>query len=176
MGRLHLVDPQNASDVAQAIFRKNVWLPNILCILANSDAVLEAFSSVTAEIQKFNLSPKHRKMISLAVSQFNRCPYCIALHTHHAETSGLLTRQECLDARRMASPDHKANAMLKLTQGVLETQGHVEDDLITAVRQCGFGDPEIVEAVATIAFVTMANFTANVARVEMDFPQPPSLV
>jgi uncharacterized peroxidase-related enzyme len=176
MSRLGFIPPENASPSARQIFKKIVLVPNILCIMANSDVVLDAFAQLNANLENHKLSQKYRKIISLAVSQFNNCPYCIALHTQTAAEAALLTPQECLDARRMASPDPRANAMLKLTQEILEKRGHVEDATIEKVKQHGFDDQDIVEAIATLSFITMANYTANVAQPELDFPEPPPLV
>lgn len=175
MYRLRFVAPEKASHSTQQIFKKIVLVPNILCIMANSDVVVNVFANLNANLKNYKLSPKYRKMISLAVSEFNSCPYCVALHMNGAIETALLTRQECLDARRMTSADPKSDALLKLTQEILEKRGHIEDETIENVKHHGFVDQDIVEAIATISSITMANYTANVAKPELDFPEAPPI-
>jgi len=175
MSRLRFILPQEAGERTKGIFKKLVMVPNLFCIMANSEAVLDVYSCHHSHLGEYKLSPKLRKMISLAVSQFNACSYCIALHTSGAVSSGLLTPQECLDARRMTSPDPGAKAMLGFTRAVLENRGHVEDGTIEVMKCQGFDDREIIEAIAVIALINQANLTANVARPELDFPEPPAL-
>lgn len=175
MCRLRFIEPEDASDSTKEAFKKLVLVPNLLCIMANSDVVIEAFANHNANLDKYKLSTRHRKAITLAVSQFNDCNYCIALHTSNAIDSGILTSEECLDARRMKSPEPKMNALLELTKEILENRGRVGDEIIEKVKRHGFDDQDIVEAIATISLIIQANYTANVARPEIDFVEAPPL-
>lgn len=114
-------------------------------------------------------------MISLAVSQFNNCSYCIALHTSTAVDGGVLTKEECIQARRMKSSDPKAGAILMLTKEVLEKRGKIDDETLLLIKNKGFDDQETVEAIALISFITLANLVANVGKPELDFIEPPPL-
>jgi len=169
MCRLRFIEPEDVSPRAKELFKKLVLVPNLLCVMANSGAALDSFASYAANLAQYKLPVKYREMISLAVSQFNDCDYCLALHTAGAVDGGQLSWLECLQARRMSSPDPKANALLKLTQAILSNRGHVDDGAIDQARQHGFDDQEIVEVINIIGLINIANFTANVARPELDF-------
>ncbi len=175
MCRLKIIEPENANSLTKALFQKLVIVPNLLCIMANSDAVINSFAAHNANIDKYKLSSKYREIISLAVSQFNSCEYCIGLHTSNAVDNGLLTHEECLEARRMQSQNAKVNALLEFTEEILKRQGHVKDISIDKVRQQGFNDQDIIEITATIALITQANYTANIAKPEIESLVPPSL-
>lgn len=175
MSRLRFIEPDEANSPTREIFQKLVLVPNVLCLMANSDSVIESYVDHHTNLANYKLSARYRKMISLAVSQFNDCSYCIALHTATAVDGGLLTMQECVEARRMKSPDAKADAILDFTKKVLEKRGNIDDETLTSIRGQGFGDQEIVEAIAVISFITLANITANIGKPELDFLEPPPL-
>jgi uncharacterized peroxidase-related enzyme len=175
MCRLRFIEPEEVNESTKEIFKRMVLVPNLLCIMANSDAAIGLFGYHNANLDKYKLSAKYREMISLAVSQFNKCPYCIAFHTSNAVDGGLLTHQECLEARRMISSDPKTDVILKLTKEILENLGHVSAGIIERVKQQGFNDQDIIETIATISLITQANYTANLARPEIDSLEPPQL-
>jgi len=175
MCRLRLIEPDEADSPTKEIFQKLVLVPNVLCLMANSETVLDTYANHHAILAKYKLSARYRKVISLAVSQFNDCSYCIALHTATAVDGGILTKEECIEARRMDSPDPKTDAILRFTREVLEKRGKVDEDILLLLKNQGFGDQEIVEALAIISFITLANLVANVGKPELDFLEPPPL-
>ena len=175
MCRLRFIEPDEANEPTKEIFKKLVLVPNVLCLMANSDSVIDAFANHHANLSRYKLTERYRDMISLAVSQFNNCSYCIALHSARTVEGGILTKEECIEARRMKSPDPKADAILKFTNEVLEKRGDINDDTLLLIKRQGFDDQEIVEAIAVISFITLANLTANVGKPELDFLEPPPL-
>jgi uncharacterized peroxidase-related enzyme len=175
MCRLRFIEPDQATGPVKEIFEKLVLVPNVLCLMANSGPAMDTYAYHHAIVDKYKLSGRHRKMISLAVSQFNDCAYCIALHTAGAIDGGLLTKEECIEARRMKASDPKTHALLRFTRQVLEKRGKVDDETMRLMRNQEFDDQEMVEAIAMISFITLANFVANVGNPEMDFLEPPAL-
>jgi len=175
MCRLRLIEPDEANSPAKEIFQKLVLVPNVLCLMANSDTVLETYANHHAKLAKYKLSARYRKAISLAVSQFNDCPYCTALHTATAVDGGILTKEECMEARRMNSPDPKTDAILRFTNEVLEKRGKIDENILLLLKDQGFVDQEIIEALDIISFITLANYIANVGEPELDFLRPPPL-
>ena len=175
MCRFHFVEPEQAGRAAKKIFENLVMTPNLLCILANSDTVLKTFVDTTDSFKTFNLSYEEQKLISLAVSQFNECPYCIALHTSGAVNSARLTHQECLEARMMTASDPRRASILTFTKQVLEYKGRVRDDILLDLKYHGVDDKTLLEIICVITTVTQANYTANAAQPEIDFLDPPDL-
>ncbi len=175
MSRLHFIEPDEAKGLTKEIFQRLVLVPNVLCLIANSGPVLEIYADHHATLPKYKLSARHQKMISLAVSQFNDCSYCIALHTASAVDGKILTKSECIEARKMKSHNPKDDAVLNFTKQVLGQRGHVDEDALLLIKSNGFDDREIVEVMAVISFITLANFTANVGKPEMDFLEAPEI-
>jgi uncharacterized peroxidase-related enzyme len=173
--RLQIIEPDETVGTTKDIFKKLVMVPNVLCLMANSEPVFENYTHFHYTQPSYKLAKKYRKMVSLAVSQFNDCLYCVALHTSTAIESGILSQEECLDARRMKSTVSKTNTILKFTKDVLENRGKVNDSSIKDIKRHGFTDQEIIEILSVISFITLANFTANVGKPELDFIEPPRI-
>ena len=175
MCRLRMIEPDEANGPVKEIFKKLVLVPNVLCLMANSNSVLDTYAHHHANLSEYKLSGRYRKMISLAVSQFNACSYCIALHTAGAVDGGILTEEECIESRRMESSDPRAGALLRFTKEVLEKRGNIDENTLASIKSQGFDDREVVEAIAVISFITLANYTANVGKPLIDFRVPPPL-
>lgn len=173
--RLKMVEPDEATGNTKELFQKLVMVPNVLCLIANSEPALETFVQYHFKLSSYKLSEKYQKMIGLAVSQFNDCSYCVALHTSTSIDRGILTKEECIDARRGKSTDPKADAILRFTNVVLEKHGKIDNSEIANVKRQGFDDQQIVEIIAVISFITLANLTANVGKPELDFLEPPPI-
>jgi AhpD family alkylhydroperoxidase len=89
--RLQIIEPDETKGQLREIFKKLAMVPNVLCMMANSEPVLENYTHFHYTQPSYKLSEKFRKMVSLAVSEYNECSYCIALHTSTAIASGILT-------------------------------------------------------------------------------------
>lgn len=173
--RLKIIQPEKADIQTKEIFKKLVMVPNVICQMANSPPLIKTYVNYHANLDIYKLSAKYRKIISLAVSQFNECSYCIALHTTTALEEGILTKEECIEARQMNSSDSETSAVLNFTKAVLTERGKVDDETLLSVKRHGFNDQEIVEMIGMISHITLANFIANVGEPELDFLEPPPI-
>jgi uncharacterized peroxidase-related enzyme len=146
-------------------------VPNMFRCMGNSDVGLDGFLALNAGIGSGKLGPKNVKMIILLTSQLNDCEYCVAAHTQMALNSGLLTTEECLNARKAIGTDEKTTKMLEFAKKVKLNNGNVTDEDIKIVRDAGFDDQEIVEMIGGIALITFANYVSNVGQPDLDFPE-----
>jgi len=118
--------------------------------------------------------PEDREVVYLGVSQKNGCNYCVSAHTTIAKKAGL-NQDQILDIRRFSPESVKHQALLKFVSRVMETRGFVEDEDITAVREAGYTDGQIAEAIAYIGLATYSNFFNHVHDTELDFPPAPAI-
>jgi alkylhydroperoxidase family enzyme len=72
--------------------------------------------------------------------------------------------------RKGASHDQKADAAAKFAVATFRERGHVSDADLSAVRDAGFNDAEIVEIVLHVALNTLTNYMNEVAKTDLDFP------
>lgn len=176
MKKIKAIELEQASGEAKqllaAVNDKFGMVPNLARALAHSPAALQGYLALGEAIESSQLPAKLREQIALTVSQANDCDYCIAAHCAIGKTIGL-SDNELTDARQSTSPDTKVDVALRLAQQLVENRGKVSKDVIERVRRAGYGDGEIAEIVAIVAWKTFANYFNHVAGTEVDFPAAP---
>ena len=175
MTRLPAIEPERASAQVRpfydALTDRFGMVPNLARTLANSPAALKGYLAFGESLEDGVLSSRLREQIALTVSEANGCGYCVAAHCAIGQTVGL-SDGELTDARRASSPDSRVEAALQFARQLVDKRGRVSDDDLNHVRRAGYGDAEIAEIVAVVAWKSFANYLNHVAETEIDFPTP----
>ena len=173
MPRLPAIDPKQATgkanDLLSGVQAKLGMTPNLMRVMANSPAVLDAYLQFSGSLGRGELSAKTREQISLAVAQANSCDYCLSAHSAIAKSVGL-TPEQIREARVGTAVDGKSNAILQLANQLVEKRGFVSNNDLAAARDAGVTDAEIAEVVANTALNLFTNYFNHVAETEVDFP------
>jgi alkylhydroperoxidase family enzyme len=174
MQRLNSVSPQEAQgrtkellDTVQQAFG---MIPNTAKVMANSPAVLDSFIAFSTAMGKVQIGGKLHNQVKLTTSETNSCDYCTSILSAVAPSAGL-SAADILAGRTRNSEDRRTKAALAFANTVLESRGKVSDQQLTAVRDAGYGDGEIVEIVASVVLGCFTNFLNNVADTDLDIPQ-----
>jgi AhpD family alkylhydroperoxidase len=159
---IHTTDsaPQGSADALAALERNIGFVPNLAATIAGSPAAMNGFVGMQSALRTTTLSALEREVIGITVSRANTCPYSIAAHSAFAARAG--AAPEVLEALRTGEPlpDERLEALRAFTLAVLESSGHAS---------AGTLPPETaLEALAQIAYTTMANLVANVAETPVD--------
>jgi uncharacterized peroxidase-related enzyme len=174
MNRLHQTDPAQTTGKARQLFEvvqsRLGKVPNLMRVFGNSPAAFEAYMNFSGALLRGVLPAKLREQIALAVSEINGCDYCLSAHTVTGRMAGL-SSEAILAARRSAAVDEKSNAALKLARAIALQRGHISDADLQGPRHAGLDDAEIVEIIQHVALSTLTNYTNNVARTVLDFPE-----
>lgn len=176
MPRLQVVDPAQATGRVKDIFSgplKGKEL-NIFKGMANSGAVLDAYLAFSGALAKAGLSKAEQEVIQLAVGESNRCDYCVAAHTMIAKGAGL-SDADGLAARRGTSTNSRYAALATFARALNEKRGAVSDGDLASLRQAGFTDANIAEAVAVYALAVFTNVFNHVNQTVLDFPAAPKV-
>lgn len=173
MSRIPALDPASAQGKAKelldAVQKSFGTIPNVFRVAAQSPAALEGLLSLNGAVAHGSLGPKVREQIALAVAETNRCDYCLSAHTFLGKRAGL-SDADIARARQGRAADLKADAAVRLAQGLLESRGHPSDAELAAARRAGLEDGEIVEVVAITALNVLTNTLNRVAETDIDFP------
>lgn len=176
--RIPPVDPAQAGDKARelldAVQKKMGRQPNIMKVMANAPALLDAYLALGGALFKGALDLRTRESLALAIGEKNSCQYCVSAHTAMAKGAGL-SDEDAMAARRGQSSDPKRAAAIKLALSIMEKNGYVEDAELDAARAAGLDNEEIMEIIAVIALNIMTNLVNHVADTEVDFPEAPEL-
>ena len=161
--------PAASKPTLDAVQKQLGIVPNLFRLIGSSPAALTAFTNFQGALSK-TLDMKTRERIALAVAQVNGCDYCLSAHTYLGLNLAKISPEEIAQNRKGASGDAKANAAVAFAYKVAQERGHVGDADITAVRNAGFTDAQIVEIVALVAENSFTNYLNEVAKTDIDFP------
>ena len=162
--------PAAAQPPLQAVKKQLGVVPNLFRLLGTSPAALEGYLGLNSALGKGALDAPTRERIALAVAEVNGCDYCLSAHSYLGKNLAKLSEMEIAANRRGTSTDPKADAAVRFAVGLVNSRGHATDADLTAVRQAGYSDAEIIEIVLHVALNTLTNYINEVAETEIDFP------
>ncbi|WP_346319230.1 carboxymuconolactone decarboxylase family protein [Chitinophaga sp. YIM B06452] len=167
-----LPDGQDVSEKNQGIFEelKGMFgkVPNIFVAFASSENGLENYFSYLT--QKNSLTYREREVVSLVVSQVNRCPYCLSFHSAVAERIGFSSKQ-VLDIRSNDIQfDGRLSAVAALAHSMALTKGHIAGDILLDFYEAGYHQGHLVDVVLAVGNITTLNLLYAITNVPIDFP------
>jgi len=162
--------PAAAQPVLEAVKKQIGVVPNMFRSIANSPAVLDAYTGFSGALGKGRLAAAPRERIALAVGEFNGCDYCLSVHTYIGKNLAKLDDAEITANRSGASNDPRADAAVRFAVKVARNRGQVGNDDLQAVKLAGYDDSELLEIVAHIAINVFTNYVNEVFKTDIDFP------
>jgi uncharacterized peroxidase-related enzyme len=145
-------------------------VPNMYGLMANSPGLLATYID---GYQRFRagsgFTPAEQEAVFLAISRFNECDYCMAVHSFIADAvSG--TPVQVTDAIRddRAIDDGRFAALVGMTRSLLSTGGHPDEADVAAFKEVGFTDEQVLELVLAIAVKSMSNWSNHLFGTPVD--------
>jgi uncharacterized peroxidase-related enzyme len=177
MTSINVPTREEVSATNQAIFDslKNGlgMVPNLYATFAHSETALATYMAF--QNAKSSVSGKAREVVNLVVSQVNECQYCLAAHTMLGKMNGF-TDAQILEIRHgYASFDAKFDALARLTKGITQSRGHVDQALVEAFLAAGWTKENLVDAIVIIGDKTVSNYLHSTTKIPVDFPAAPQL-
>jgi uncharacterized peroxidase-related enzyme len=175
MPRLHTISLSEATGRAAELFSAVKGavgkVPNsYVGIGGNSPVALEAVLSLEASLKKSSLSAEDIEVVKLVVSQTTGCDYCLAAHTLVGKKIGL-SREAILALRQIQPSGNTRNdALAKFTHQLLTTTDTVPAEVVTAVKQAGVTDAQIVDTTMAVASIAFTNLFNRINDTTLDFP------
>jgi uncharacterized peroxidase-related enzyme len=173
MSKFHPVDPKTASPDAKSALGlvQNAFggVPNLMKMLAIAPNVLSGIMAFNQGVTGGELETVLVEQVALLASGINQCDYCVAVHVHIGQQSGL-SRAELICNLQGVASDPKSQAVLNFTKAVVTNRGKVDEAVIQALRDQGISDQAIVEIVGVIGVYTFLNYIQHLTQPELDFP------
>ena len=163
--------PEASRPLLEAVSKQLGSVPNLFRLAAISPAALEGYLGLFGALGKGELPAATRERIALAISEYNGCNYCLSAHTYLATNIAKLSAEEIATNRKGRSLDAKGNAAVVFALKVAENRGHIADADLSAVRDAGFNNAQIIEIVQHVALNVWTNYLNEVAKTEIDFPE-----
>ena len=86
------------------------------------------------------------------------------------------TDEQVLEIRHgQASFDTKFDALARLTKGIVQSRGHVDQALVEAFFAAGWTKENLVDAIVVIGDKTVSNYLHSTTKIPVDFPAAPAL-
>lgn len=178
MTTINVPTREEVSADNQAIFdqlKKGLGMvPNLYATFAHSQTALANYMAF--QNAKSSVSGKTREVINLVVSQVNECQYCLAAHTMLGKMNGFTDAQIMEIRHGHASFDAKLDALARLTKGITQSRGHVDQALVQAFFAAGWTKESLVDAIVVIGDKTVSNYLHSTTQIPVDFPAAPALV
>jgi len=173
MARLKKLEKGQGNPQANELMNtldSNKKLFNIFRSMANSPAVLDSYLKFSGAMGNAKLDTKQREAVALAVSQANRCEYCLSAHTAIGKGAGL-DDGSIKDARQGRSKDRKTQGAVTLARAIVEKRGNVNDQDVKTARDSGLDDSELAEVVATVTQTIFTNHYNHLNQTDVDVPK-----
>lgn len=143
--------------------------PNLFTTLAHSSAALGYYVNGVAALSSTKIPGSLREQLALTVAGENSCDYCASAHTTLGKMQKV-SESELQQNLHGKSADKKTQAALTFAAQIVELRGQVDDSSVTAIRNAGYSDTEIVEIVAVVTQNIFTNYFNHIAETEIDFP------
>jgi len=167
---VHTIDtaPQQSVPLLQGAQKAFGFVPNLIAVLAESPAVVEAYLTLTQIFDKSSLTATERQVAVLAISRTNECDYCMAAHSVVASMQDVPA--DVIQAIRNDKPiaDAKLEALRTFAATVIEKRGWLSDDDVAAFRFAGYNQAQVLEVVLAASLKTLSNYANHVAETPLD--------
>ncbi|GAB4191375.1 MAG: carboxymuconolactone decarboxylase family protein [Phycisphaeraceae bacterium] len=163
---------ENASKEARGMLEqannRYGFVPNLLGVMANAPALLEAYMTLSGLFDKTSLSPTERQVVLLSVSATNECGYCVAAHTAIAQMQGV--DSDVVDAIRCGKPieDEKLESLRRFAEDVVTSRGWPGEGTKKAFHDAGYTEAHGLEVILGVGMKTLSNYTNHQAETELD--------
>lgn len=144
------------------------FIPNLLGVMAESPATLEAYLSIGQLFGKSHFSPTEQQTVILTISRFNECDYCMSAHSVIAEMQNVPA--DVIEAIRNDQPidNPRLEALRNFTNTCVEKRAHLSSDDVAVFLAAGYTKAQILEVILGISFKTLSNYVNHVAETPLD--------
>lgn len=161
-------DPVVAGTLGK-IKSKYGFLPNLYARMVNVPALVDTYLTANNAFQEDSgFSPAEQQIVLLTISRFNRCNYCVAVHSTLADGAKVPT--EVTDALRAGDPlpDERLDALATFTTTLLESRGLPSRADVEAFLAAGYQETDVLQIVLAIAFKTISNYSNHLFHTPVD--------
>jgi alkylhydroperoxidase family enzyme len=167
----------SARETIERVQQRSGRIPNMVRLLVNSPAALDAYIGSATALSQGVLSSELQALVAVAVTAELGCDYSLAAVSGIARRSGV-SDQALGAARTVESEDQRIAALLGFAVDLVRAHGHLPEARVEELKAQGFSDGEIAEAIAGVGLNTFRAYFNLTARPVMDFapvaaaPQP----
>ena len=175
MSSIKALDPAattgSVQPILQALQQKIGRVPNMYRVMANSPAVLAAYTNYSDNLSAGQLDKQLAELIAVAAAEHNRCSYCLSAHTATGRRNGL-SPEELVEGRQFHSDNPAFAAALVFAHKMLQAPTSLSPADLDELHTVGFSDAAVLEIIAHVVRNMFTNFVNVVADTELDWTHP----
>ncbi|QNK02035.1 carboxymuconolactone decarboxylase family protein [Dyella telluris] len=176
MSRLSTINIAEAPEASAQLFaniKKAVGkVPNAYAAIGtHAPQVLANLLQTNALLKQGELSSLELEAINLAVSEASQCDYCLAAHSMTGKMAGYTSEQIHQIRNGGLEGNTKVDALIKFALTLVTTRGTLPESAVTSVKDAGYSDRQIVEAIQAISAILFTNMFNRVNDTVVDFPK-----
>lgn len=160
--------PEASKEILAATLKQNGFIPNLYGIMAESPELLKAYRHLADSFNATSLSQIEKNIVWLAVSNYNACHYCMAIHTSVAKMHQL--PDDMIEALRNNMPlkNEKLETLRKFAVLLTEKRGWANEEEITNFLKAGYTRKNILELVVGIGQKIISNYVNHITQTPVD--------
>ena len=160
--------PEASRMTLEATAQKYGFVPNLIGVLAESPATVQAYVAINTALEQSILTPIEQQVVTITVSVVNGCTNCVGAHSTVAHmvgmSSGIL---EALRAQQVL-PDAKLNALRVFAESLVQHRGWVPDTDAEQFLTAGYSRKHVLDTITIVAFKTLSNYVNYIAKAPLD--------
>ncbi len=160
--------PSDARPLLEQAESAYGFVPNLLGIMAESPALLEAYMTMNQVFEKTDFTASERQVVLLAVSEDNECGYCTSAHEVIAAMQGVPEEVARAAAGGREIDDPKLEALRRFTGKVVASRGHPSDEDVSAFLGAGYERRHVLDVLTGVGMKTLSNYTNHIAETPLD--------
>jgi len=165
-------DPSTAPSAARPLLEGAEsafgFVPNLLGIMAESPALLEAYMTLGEIFEKTDLSATEKQIVLLAISRENECGYCLAAHSAIAAMQKVPEEVVSAVVEGREIDDPRLEALRRFATRVVETRGNPSRSDIERFFEAGYGRRHVLDVLTGVGMKTLSNYTNHIAETPLD--------
>lgn len=160
--------PEASKEILAGALKQNGFIPNLYGIMAESPELLKAYRHLADSFNATSLNQIEKNIVWLAVSNYNACHYCMAIHTSVAKMNQL--PDDMIEALRNNMPlkNEKLETLRNFAVLLTEKRGWANEEEISKFLKAGYTRKNILELVVGIGQKIISNYVNHITQTEVD--------
>ncbi|MDZ7750492.1 MAG: hypothetical protein U5S82_02265 [Gammaproteobacteria bacterium] len=134
--------------------------------LAESHAILGAFTQLQARFADSALDSLERQVVYLTAAHSNNCHYCTLEYPRSEDPRGAEMAAAINENRAIG--DRRLQTLRRFTKAVTERRGWVPEELAAQLMDAGFSRAQMLDVVMGVTLVNLGSYVTHITATPVD--------
>jgi alkylhydroperoxidase family enzyme len=162
--------PEKSRPALQGLQQSLGFIPNLAATMAESPVLINGFVGAFSNFQGGSFTGAQRQALLLTNAVTNRSAWAVAFHSTLALKEGVNPADVQAIREQRVPTDPKLAGLSALSRKLTEKRGHLDEGDLSAFREAGFGQDQVLEVIAGLAVSVMANYAGAITQPPLEEP------